>query len=366
MENLLRNISYVIVRVDDILVSGADEEDHLNNLEDVLKRLAEAGLRLRRSKCSSGFSTGTDIVFSIHFSPLGVIAKHHQMNFHLYADDTQLYISFKTCCTSDMELSKTRVEACVRAIDLSMVPNRLKLNQEKTEVLLFSSPYRPRPNINDLTIADEVVNCSSTAKDIGVTLDESLPMAPHVTAVGKSAFFHLRNISMIRKFLNMETTKSLVHAFITSKVDYCNSLLYGVPKYLLLRLQRVLNCSARIVFKINKYDHITPLLKELHWLPIEQRIKFKILLITFKALNKQAPNYDLLTPYKPSRSLRSSTKNLLTKLVFNLKSCGGRSFVLAAAVLWNDLPQSIKDSQSAETFKQKLKRHLFLQAYSGQ
>ena len=168
-----------------------------------------------------------------------------------------------------MELSKTRVEACVRDIDLWMVQNRLKLNQEKTEVLVFSSRYRPRPNIHDLTIVDEIV--------IGVTLDESLSMAPHVTAVCKSAFFHLRNISKIRKFLNTETTKSLVHAFITSKVDYCNSLLYGVPKYLLLRLQRVLICAARIVFKSNKYDHITPLLKELHWLPIEQWIKFKII-----------------------------------------------------------------------------------------
>ena len=133
----------------------------------------------------------------------------------------------------------------------------------------------------------------------------------------------------------METTKSLVHAFITSKVDYCNSLLYGVPKYSLLRLQRILNCAARIVFKSNKYHHITPLLKELHWLPTEQRIKFKILLITFKALNKQSPNYTtaLLSTYRPSRSLRSSTKNLLMKPVFNLKSYGGRSFVLASAVL---------------------------------
>ena len=98
----------------------------------------------------------------------------------------------------------------------------------------------------------------------------------------------------------METTKSLVHAFITSKVNGCNSLLYGVPKYLLQRLQRVLNCAVRIVFKSNKYDHITPLLKDLHWLPIEQRIKFRILSITFKALNKQAPSHisDLRRPWR--------------------------------------------------------------------
>ena len=84
------------------------------------------------------------ILYSLYTSPLGVIAKHHQMNFHLYADDTQLYMSFKTCCTNDMELSKTRMEACVLDIDLWMV-ERLKLNQEKTEVLVFSSCYRPRP-----------------------------------------------------------------------------------------------------------------------------------------------------------------------------------------------------------------------------
>ena len=157
----------------------------------------------------------------------------------VYADDNQLYTLLKTSCINDMELSMGRMEVCVREIDLWMVQNRLKLNQEKTEVLVFSSRYHPRPNIHDLTIiADEVVNCSSTAKDIGVTLDELLSMTPHVTVVCNSPiFFHLRNISKITKFLNMETRKSLVHAFITSKVNSCNFLLYGVPKYLLLWLR---------------------------------------------------------------------------------------------------------------------------------
>ena len=125
--------------------------------------------------------------------------------------------------TNDTDRGKTSMEACVRDIDLWMVHNRLKLNQDKTEVLVFSSCYRPRPNIGNLTIVDKMVNCSSTAKDIGVTLDNSLSMVPHITAVCKSAFFHLRNISKIRGFLNTETTKTLVHAFVTSKVDYCNS-----------------------------------------------------------------------------------------------------------------------------------------------
>jgi len=128
-------------------------------------------------------------------------------------------------------------------------------------------------------------------QDIVVTLDNFLSMVPHITAACKSSFFHLRRITKVRGFLNTEPTKTLVHAFVASKVDYCSSLLYmAFPIiYYKLRLQRVLNCAARIVFtESNECDHITPLLKELHWLPIQQRIEFKILPITFRALNNQA------------------------------------------------------------------------------
>ena len=110
------------------------------------------------------------ILYSLYTSPLGDIAKQHQINYHFYADDSQLYISFKSCCTNDAYRGKTSMEACVRDIDLWMVHNRLKLNQDKTEVLVSSSCYRPRPNIANLAIVDKMVNCSSKAKDIGVTL----------------------------------------------------------------------------------------------------------------------------------------------------------------------------------------------------
>ena len=168
-------------------------------------------------------------------------------------------------------------------------------------------------------------------------------MVSHVNAVCKSAFFHLHKISKTRKFLTPETMKAIIHAFVTSKIDYCNSLLFGLPNVLLQRLQRVLNCPARVVYQSNKYDHITPLLMELHWLPVEQRINFKILLITYRALNGQAPSYisDLLSYYRPARSLRSSTQNLLRN-PYNLKNYGGRSFAVAAPCLWNALPMAIK------------------------
>ena len=106
---------------------------------------------------------------------------------------------------------------------------------------------------------------------------------PHISSICKSATYYLRNISRIRKFLSKKTTEILVHAFVSSKLDQCNSLLYNVPKCTLKKLQSVQNAAARLITCSKKYDHITPILKELHWLPVSERIKFKIMLLTFNA-----------------------------------------------------------------------------------
>ena len=120
----------------------------------------------------------------------------------------------------------------------------------------------------------------------------------------------------------METTKTLVHAFVTSKLDNCNALLYGPPKYNIKRLQYVLNSAARLVRFSRKHDHISPVLAELHWLPVEQRVEFKILLFTYKVVNGMAPLYlqDLLDLYRPCRSLSSGNIQLLKTQSYNLKS----------------------------------------------
>ena len=133
------------------------------------------------------------------------------------------------------------------------------------------------------------------------------------TAVCKSPFYHLRNISYLRKYLSSTTTEILVLAFVSSKLDYCNSLIYGLPNYQVKKLQHVQNAAARLISLSRKHEHITPILLNLHWLPIHYRIVFKILPITYKALNNLAPLYirELLTPYVPARQLRSSSKNLL-------------------------------------------------------
>lgn len=135
----------------------------------------------------------------------------------------------------------------------------------------------------------------------------------HVTSTYKACFFHLRNISKIRDCLSLADTEKLIHAFITSKLDNTNSLLYGLPKFLIDRLQNFQNAAARVVTRTRTYDHIKPVLKQLHWLPVSQRIDYKILRLTYKALNGQAPSYitELLKPYVATRNLTSSSKNLL-------------------------------------------------------
>ena len=190
-------------------------------------------------------------------------------------------------------------------------------------------------------------------------------MEQDVKKICSEANYHLRNISKIRKYLTQDCAPILIHAFISSKLDYCNSLLYGIPKYLVCRLQRVQNTAARIVTLTRKYDSITPIMFKLHWLPVHSRIIFKLLLLVYKALNGKAPSYisSLLSHRKCSRSLRSSGQELLTVPLAKLKTYGDRAFSIAAPRQWNNLPLSIRKSPSIAIFKRHLKTYLFKEAY---
>ena len=187
-----------------------------------------------------------------------------------------------------------------------------------------------------------------------------------VQNICKVAFFHIRNLSKIRKCPTQKDTETLVHAFVTSKLDNCNSLLAELPQYLLDRVQWVQNAAARFFSCTRKYDRITPVLRELHWLPVKQRIIFKILLFTYKTLTALAPQYisDFLAQYKPPRALRSSDKKLLQVPHFKLKTYGARSFSYIAPYLWNQLPDAIRHASSLAIFQSNLKTHLFDQVFN--
>ena len=302
------------------------------------------------------------ILYLLYTSPLGDIVRQHGLDFHLYADDSQIYFSFDA---SDAALSVSSVEACVSEIYSWMSANKLKLNADKTELLVIGSKFRPRPEIPFVNVGAESIKPSREARNIGVMFDDTMNFEKQVATICKSAFYHLRNILRIRKYLSVENAKTLIHAFVTCRLDNCNSLLYGLPGYLSHRLQLVQNCAARVVMRRSKYEHIKPILLELHWLPVSQRILFKILLLTYKALNGLAPAYisDLLFRYIPARQLRSSTQFLLKVPTSNLKTYGDRAFSVCAPKLWNSLPLNVKLSSGIASFKSNLKTYLFKQAF---
>ena len=229
------------------------------------------------------------ILYLMYTTPLGDIVRKHGMMFHFYADDTQIYFSFDS--NAPELVTASRLEACVKDVSDWMSSNKLKLNSDKTELLMIASQFSPKPQLSSLNVCG----------NIGVVFYSHMKFESQVSSKCKASFFHIRNISRIRKYLNMENTKTLAHAFLTCRLDNGNALLYGLPKYLIAKLQAVLNCAARLILCKQKYDHATPLLIQLHWLPVSQRIVFKILLLTFKALNELAPMYitELLDRYVP-------------------------------------------------------------------
>ena len=300
------------------------------------------------------------ILYLLYTSPIGDIIRRHELDFHFYADDSQLYLAFEPT-TDEQPGALVRIETCVREIDSWMVSNKLKLNGDKTDLLVINARHRPCPLIDHIDVSNFKIKPSDTASNIGVTFDRHMSLDQHVTNICKTCFFHLRKIAKIRDYLSTADTETLVHSLITSKLDSCNSLLYGLPKLMIDRLQNVQNSAARLIARRRKIDHITPVMKELHWLPVSQRIIYKILLITYKALNGLAPSYirDMLQPLKSTINLRSSMKGLLSVPPIKLVNYGQRSFSYAAPKLWNELPDSVRHSESISIFKTKLKTYLF-------
>ena len=183
--------------------------------------------------------------------------------------------------------------------------------------------------------------------------------------MSKSISYALFSISKIRKYLDRHGCASLISGPVFSRLDYCNSLLYGANQSSLHSLQLLQNRAARVLTFTPKHAHISGVLRSLHWLPVESRIKYKILLMCYKALNDLAPGYlkDLLVPYVPSRRLRSSYKALLTEKKSRLVTFADKSFEVAAPRLWNVLPMDLRESASLDIFKKHLKTHLFQIAF---
>ena len=320
-------------------------------------------------KLSCGVPQGSvlgPILYLLYTAPLADIIKHHNLCYHFYADNNQIYMTFKPLINETApEDPKSIIEACLKDINYWMDINKLKLNNGKTELLVIQSPHRPLPPLQNINCRTEMIKSTKSAKNIGVWFDNIMSMSKQVNAICKKAFYHLRNIASIRRFLSQQHCEILIRAFVTSALDCCNSLLYGLPQYEIKKVQYVQNAAARLLTCTGKYEHITPILKELHWIPVYQRIEFKILVLTFKALNGTVPKYlhDLLILYEPNRTLRSIDKKFLAVPSYNLERYGRRAFSVAAPILWNGLPDKLRNITCIDTFKKELKTFLFRRTY---
>ena len=209
-------------------------------------------------------------------------------------------------------------------------------------------------NVNNTTFKP-----SQTVRNLGVFFDSSMTMSTHVTRTCKSINYHIRNISKIRKYVDTNTCHAAARALVLSRLDYCNSLLNGIKQADIDRLQRLQNNAARIIFLQPKYTHASTLLEQLHWLPVKQRITFKTSVNMHKALSNVLPQYltESLNFNKPGRSGLCSGQNLTIPRTH--KMAGDRSFSVAGPRCWNALPSHIRNTNTLQTFKSKLKTHLF-------
>ena len=262
-------------------------------------------------------------IYRMYTKPVSDIIQRHGLSYHSYADDTQLYMTMDHS-NNNWRDGLARIQLCVSEIREWVNQNMLKLNDDKTELIVFTSKYK-QDLYNDLsiTIGDTVVDCSSQVKDIGVIFDRVLSLRQHVSCTSKTCRFHLRNISRIRKYIPQGTSVVLVKSLVMSKLDYSNRLLYGLPKS------------------------------------------------TVSGLHDLAPGYlcELVVPYVPRRVPRSAELNLLTVPPGKPGKYGSRSFARASANLWNSLRGEraawLKNSPTLESFKRNLKTFLFWERFSS-
>ena len=201
-------------------------------------------------------------------------------------------------------------------------------------------------------------------------MDSVMDLEMHVNSVVRSCYMHLRGIGLIRKFLTEDAAATLVHAFVSSRLDNLNGILCNSYEFLFDKLQKVQNQAARIVTRVKLCQRLpmTPILQELHWLPIRQRITYKICLLAFKCIQGEAPKYlvDIIKLYKPNRPLRSESQILIAENGHpNVGRYGMTAFSICTPKIWNNkLPEDVRNCENLDCFKRKLKTFLFRQAYS--
>lgn len=298
------------------------------------------------------------VLFNIYIRSLYRTIEKSGFNVQGYADDHQVYKTFKPC--DQVNVLGIQIVNCARTIQHWMVEYCLQLNPGKTQILIIASPQV----LNQLSIGgvklsnDTCIRFVSTAKNLGVQIDHHLSFEPQIMSLKKHCFRLLRNVIGRKYLFSKAQLKLIINSIIVCKLDYCNALYYGISDNLIHQLQLVQNAAAKAIVGLYKYDHLGDTMKDLHWLPISYRIQYKILLLVYKCLNGMGPDY-------LSNMFHYANYNHLIYLTEPrvYTHYGERSFQKVGPKLWNELPLEIKNCMSLDSFKVYLKTFLFKRAY---
>ena len=243
---------------------------------------------------------------------------------------------------------------------MSTVENWMKkffllLNTNKTKIMVFAPPAIIKNlSIHGTFVGNTAIRFVTTAKNLGVWFDNELHFRCQITKKVSSSYMTLREIGKIKQYIPNDMLKTLLTSLIFQKIDYCNSLYYGIEKNEIKKLQSVQNTAVRMLKNFRKFDriHISPILLELHWLKVEKRIIFKLCLIVYKCILQDAPD-----PLKSLLTISNPRTFVLLQKKYNSKY-GKRAFSCAAPMVWNQLPISIRSEYDQDKFKKGLKTHL--------
>jgi len=285
-----------------------------------------------------------------------------------YADDHIIKGVFNPADASDTTSCVNMIQDTLISVHNWMSANRLRMNPSKTEVTIFGSQQQlKKHNITLINVAGDMIQLGKCIKYLGVHLDASLTFKDFISNKCKISITNIRNIFNIRNYINNDTAKQLASALVLSHLDYSNSVLCGLPMSALKPLQRVQNWAARVVLCRSKYDSARDALQQLHWLPVHERIDFKVACLVYKCVHNLAPaNLSRLISSRPyARQTRASANACFELQVLKTKKStfAARSFSVYGPLLWNDLPISIKTQTEFSSFKKHLKTHLFRRAF---
>ena len=242
-----------------------------------------------------------------------------------------------------------------------MRTNLLKLNDDKTEVIVFGTRSQlSKIGEVSIKIGNDIISAVPSVRNLGIHFDKELKWTVHINHLTSNLYHILRKVAYVWHLLNEEATKTIIQALVLSKLTTATASTQGAPTYAINKLQRLQNMGCRIIRKVGKYDHITPHLIELHWLRIRERIVYKVCVLMFKCINGLAPQYLWETIiHVHGHNLRSSTFNHLPTVRCNTAIAHNSAFSSTGPRLWNMLPNDIKTSSSLDVFKAKLKTFLF-------